>query len=272
MLALIILDLIGNNAEIISNIKPNAETEDTNDAINILLVGATGVGKSYLSNALMGCENPENCPHFAAVSGSVSSVTYDIGKYSGTIYNGTYGGMESKITIFDTPGYASTNPDDIYKNQVLIANQIGAKINAVVLVIANRFEETAVGVLESMNRWSHGQVWNNIIILQTKVIFDNDAAHYACEDHDNLVTHNMNMDYIRDKILKRAYQGNWEVSEIDPSSLEVTKKRPFSESDMDQLAGFVVNPSQVGWPHQNIIIYMIHKMAIKYGSSAMGIP
>ena len=111
------------------------ETENTkvvnNDNINILIVGAKGVGKTTLTRTLMGFET---LMAFEKIPGNKNNVNDDMGKYSGTIFDGKYTGMNASITVFDTPGYTNAS-DHFYRKQVLIANQIDTNIHAVVLVL-----------------------------------------------------------------------------------------------------------------------------------------
>jgi len=50
------------------------------DQINIMIIGQTGTGKSYFTNAMLGCPNPANCPDLAGVSGTEIAKAFEIPK------------------------------------------------------------------------------------------------------------------------------------------------------------------------------------------------
>jgi len=50
-------------------------------------------------------------------------------------------GISGPIRVFDTPGFGDADPDSIYKNKILISNLVKKRIDVVILLIANRFDE-----------------------------------------------------------------------------------------------------------------------------------
>jgi hypothetical protein len=80
---------------------------------NIIMLGATGSGKSYYGNGLLGAQNP--CPpihstidtNYFGCGKSSNSVTRNVkaqyGTYFGDMYN-KYGVKPMEINIYDTPG------------------------------------------------------------------------------------------------------------------------------------------------------------------------
>lgn len=72
---------------------------------NVVLLGSTGVGKSYFLNGLLGYTNP-NVGIFP-VGISSESCTRKISSVTGKIFNGklkNYGIDDTLIRVFDTPG------------------------------------------------------------------------------------------------------------------------------------------------------------------------
>ena len=85
-----------------------------------MIIGQTGAGKSYFTNALLGCSDPSYC-NFAATSPGAESCTENINSWTGQIYDGHYvkHGIDLNIRVFDTPGFGDADPDNLYKNKLL---------------------------------------------------------------------------------------------------------------------------------------------------------
>jgi len=105
-----------------------------------------------------------------------------------------------------------------------------------------------IGILESLNQWSHGQIWNHLIIV--RIIKDQnwskgeETCNRACKKHQNLLTNSLNMPVARSTIFKNADESNWEVYNIDPTNLQITRKRLLSLSDLNNLTGVVLDNHQ----------------------------
>ena len=90
-----------------SNLCPNfiilAENESEYPSPRIVILGATGVGKSSLANVLLGrdrnYQNPGNKGCFHVGSGTVSIT------HATCAQSGQYLGFRQEVTIIDTPGF-----------------------------------------------------------------------------------------------------------------------------------------------------------------------
>jgi len=50
-------------------------------------------------------------------------------------------GISGPIQVFDTPGFGNADPNSIYKKKLLLSNLVKNRIDVVILLTANRFDE-----------------------------------------------------------------------------------------------------------------------------------
>ena len=82
-----------------------------------------------------------------------------------------------KINVFDTPGFADSNVEQIRQNKLLIASSLRKDIHAVIFLTANdRFEATSQTTFETLNEWTNGQIWNNLIYIKGRTLFDEQSV------------------------------------------------------------------------------------------------
>merc|ERR1711962_1028633 len=228
------------------NDDPNTKPHDPN-AINIIIIGVTGAGKSYFTNALLGCQTPndccpgtsrcnegaeETCP-YATTSPAANSCTQTVDGFPGTIYNSHYRkhGIDVKIRIFDTPGFGDADPDNIYKNKLLIANLLKEEVHAVIHLIQNRFDEANQQILNTMNEWSSGQLWDNLMVVMGRANLDEKAFDDLCKNGNTVDKKIRDTKTVRVNLLKRARLEGWKVSKLDYEKKQEVDSRPFVAKD-----------------------------------------
>ena len=78
---------------------------------------------------------------------------------------------EFKVNVFDTPGFADSDPENIKKNKLLIASAIKNDIHMIIFLTSNaRFDAGNQDALEMLNEWTAGKMWNNILIVKVDLI------------------------------------------------------------------------------------------------------
>ena len=97
---------------------------DDSSVANVVILGQTGVGKSYFANGLFGNENPDE--GFFGTGGTSTSCTRMSFEVSGLFYGGklnSYGVHDMKMNLFDTPGFDDTDLCLIDQNNRQIAKK-----------------------------------------------------------------------------------------------------------------------------------------------------
>jgi len=75
-----------------------------------------------------------------------------------------------KINVFDTPGFADADVNNIRKNKLLIGTSLKYNINLVIFLTSNpRFDQNLQNMLKLVNDWTLGRVWQNLLIVKARV-------------------------------------------------------------------------------------------------------
>ena len=110
---------------------PQEKDENGNDIPNVVVIGNTGIGKSYYGNGLMGNLDP-NTGYFGT-SSSHASCTRGASGVSGYFYGQlltSYNVEPMLMNFYDTPGFADYDSCQIEKNKERIAATLDKPIHA----------------------------------------------------------------------------------------------------------------------------------------------
>ena len=79
--------------------------------------------------------------------------------------------IEFQVNVFDTPGFADSDPENIKKNKLLIASAITNDIHMIIFLTSNaRFDAGNQDALEMLNEWTAGKMWNNLLVVKVDLI------------------------------------------------------------------------------------------------------
>jgi len=150
----------------------------------ILLLGATGVGKSVLSNQLLGCYfKDESCQEFSVGHGSLSHTNVTQFKF------GNYLGKGKCVTIIDTPGVLDFSDRD-YEHAMEIVNVIKNDIKTidVFLVLFDgskpRFQRPVVELLKLYESMFSSDIWRSTITQFGFWKHDEDSVEERLEEQE----------------------------------------------------------------------------------------
>merc|ERR1711971_894123 len=129
----------------------------------VVIVGATGAGKSSLANAFLGCDPRHNDCMFNVCPGQDSctkETTYGTGQWLGTGQN---------FTVVDTPGFGDSDNDDealIEEMMNILANVVDHADTLVLLLdgTSTRFNASLQNMLKRMTQIFGADWWNYIVI------------------------------------------------------------------------------------------------------------
>ena len=150
----------------------------------ILLLGASGVGKSSLANQLLGCYfKDDSCKEFSVGYGALkhtNETTYRFGNYLG---------KGRCVTIIDTPGVLDFSDED-YTNAMEIVKVIkhDIKIIDIFLLLFDgstpRFQKPFVQVLKLYQSMFSPDIWKNTITEFTFWKHDEDSVEERLKDQN----------------------------------------------------------------------------------------
>merc|ERR1719209_1470285 len=129
----------------------------------IVIVGATGAGKSSLANAFLGCDPRSSDCLFEVCSGSDSctkQTTYGIGPWLGNGQN---------FTVVDTPGFGDSNNDDdllIEEMMDILANVVDHTDTFLLLFdgTETRFDASLQNMIQRMTMIFGHKWWDYLVI------------------------------------------------------------------------------------------------------------
>merc|ERR1712136_278624 len=221
--------------------------DQSGEAINIVLVGRTGAGKSYFGNALLGSLTPgrkDGVP-FSAKESSVSH-TQNIYAHTGRLFGGYYDkelGLSEpkKVNVFDPPGFAAFNPDNIKKNKLLIASAIKNDIHMIIFLISgSRFDAGNQDALEMLNEWTAGKMWNNLLVVKGRFSFDERAVNNRFNQTMTMFDLKQNAEIV-DMLTKRSAERTWTEKTIVENKVE---SRALKEADFSKIKISLLNMAQ----------------------------
>jgi len=159
----------------VSQSPPREKDEDGNDIPNVVVIGNTGIGKSYYGNGLMGNLDP-NTGYFGT-SGSRASCTRGASGVSGYFYGElltSYDVEPMMMNFYDTPGFADSDPCQIEKNKERIAATLDKPIHAFIFLTDDdnsRIDANQQMLFKMLNEWTMGHIWNNLIVGYPRMTF-----------------------------------------------------------------------------------------------------
>merc|ERR1712130_669917 len=140
----------------------------------IVIVGATGSGKSSLANAFLGCDPQSDECLFKVCSSQDSctkETTYGFGPWLGTGQN---------FTVVDTPGFGdSDNDDEVLIEEMMdtLANVVD-HVDSIVLLLdgrKTRFDASLQNMLKRMSQIFGVDWWNYVVIGVSFWAYDQDS-------------------------------------------------------------------------------------------------
>jgi hypothetical protein len=158
--------------------RPQEKDENGNDIPNVVVIGNTGIGKSYYGNGLMGNLDP-NTGYFGT-SSSHASCTRGATGVSGYFYGQlltSYNVEPMMMNFYDTPGFADSDPCQIEKNKERIAATLDKPIHAFILLTDHsnsRINANQKMLFKMLNEWTMGHIWNNLIVSYPRMTFSHD--------------------------------------------------------------------------------------------------
>jgi len=140
----------------------------------VVIVGATGAGKSSLANALLGCDPRSGDCMFGVCSG-LDSCTKDT-----TLGTGPWRGELENFTVVDTPGFGDSSGDDnkLIQEMMEVLNFELVYGNTIVLALDGnipRFSSGLIDMLKQMSSIFGRQWWDYMMIGVTKWSYGEEA-------------------------------------------------------------------------------------------------
>jgi hypothetical protein len=214
------------------------------------MLGATGSGKSYYGNGLLGATNP--CPpihstihtNYFGCGKSSDSVTKNVkaqyGKYFGDIYR-EYGVKPMEVNIYDTPGFFDSDPNKIIQNKRLIAKQLDIEIDAFIFLLGEnpRINSNTQKIFSTLHEWTLGRVWSNFVVAYGRTTFDHVDMLERAKDNENFIGDQLaKLDEIKDKLWDIAERENWHIRLLDGADKKMVK------TDFDHVKISLLNVAQ----------------------------
>jgi hypothetical protein len=217
---------------------------------NVIMLGATGSGKSYYGNGLLGATNP--CPpihstihtNYFGCGKSSDSVTKNVkaqyGKYFGDIYR-EYGVKPMEVNIYDTPGFFDSDPNKIIQNKRLIAKQLDIEIDAFIFLLGEnpRINSNTQKIFSTLHEWTLGRVWSNFVVAYGRTTFDHVDMLERAKDNENFIGDQLaKLDEVKDKLWDIAERENWHIRLLDGADKKMVK------TDFDHVKISLLNVAQ----------------------------
>ena len=222
---------------------PRMKDENGDDVPNIVILGNTGVGKSFYGNGILGSENPDS-GHFGT-SGLDNSCTRGAKGVFGHFYGGmlsSYNVESMPMNVIDTPGFADSDPCQIEKNKQRIASSFDKPIHAFIFLMDHsnsRIDANDQVLFKMLNEWTMGNIWSNLVIGYPKMTFiHNDKMNRMDKKTSFYKELNVKKEQIQARLWKMAIEGSWKRRDKN------NKMVPMRKSDFENIQVNALNVQQ----------------------------
>ena len=222
---------------------PRVKNDDGETIPNIVIIGNTGAGKSYYANGLMGQPDP-NIGYFGT-SNSHDSCTRDVKGVLTSFYGGRLSSYNVKpflMNLFDTPGFADSDPCQIEKNKERIAATLSEPIHAFIFLANHsnsRIDANQQKIFQMLNEWTMGHIWSNFILAYPRMTFHHNNKMDRIEDstsfHKDLIAKKQDF---KQKMWKIASEQEWKKRD------QYDKLIPMRKRDFDNIRVNALNVHQ----------------------------
>ena len=222
---------------------PRVKNDDGETIPNIVIIGNTGAGKSYYANGLMGQPDP-NIGYFGT-SNSHDSCTRDVKGVLTSFYGGRLSSYNVKpflMNLFDTPGFADSDPCQIEKNKERIAATLSEPIHAFIFLADHsnsRIDANQQKIFQMLNEWTMGHIWSNFILAYPRMTFHHNNKMDRIEDstsfHKDLIAKKQDF---KQKMWKIASEQEWKKRD------QYDKLIPMRKRDFDNIRVNALNVHQ----------------------------
>lgn len=218
---------------------PQEKDEDGNDVPNVVVIGNTGIGKSYYGNGLMGNLDPKT--GYFGTSSSRESCTRGAAGVSGYFYDQlltSYDVEPMMINFYDTPGFADSDPCQIEKNKERIAATLDKPIHAFIFLTDHdnsRINANQQILFKMLNEWTMGHIWNNLIVGYPRMTFSHsDKMNRVDAETSYLEQLDVKKNQIKETLWELASDQEWKKRD-ENDQLVPMEKRDFDEIRVNAL-------------------------------------
>ena len=222
---------------------PRDIDENGNNIPNVVVLGNTGVGKSYYGNGLMGNLDP-NTGYFGT-SDSHLSCTRGASGVSGYFYDQlltSYNVEPMLMNFYDTPGFADSDPCQIEKNKERIASTMDKPIDAFIFLTHHdnsRINANQQMLFKMLNEWTMGHIWNNLIIGYPRMtFFHGDRMNRADNGNSYLKELDIKKNQIKKSLWQMATDQEWKKRDENDQLV------PMEQRDFDNIRVNALNVHQ----------------------------
>ena len=222
---------------------PRVNDDDGKAIPNIVIIGNTGAGKSYYANGLTGQPDPNI--GFFGTSSSHDSCTRGVKGVLTSFYGGRLASYNVKpylMNLFDTPGFADSDPCQIEKNKERIAATLSEPIHAFIFLadhLNSRIDANQQKLFQMLNEWTMGHIWRNFIISYPRMTFHHNNKMDRIDRSTSFRKElNAKKEDLKQKLWKIASEQGWKKRDQNDDLI------PMEKHDFDNIRVNALNVHQ----------------------------